>query len=194
MSHVGPLPTHPLLFGSGITFKRITLSTGPESTTCCRLLVTAARPSLLLLFGHCRTVPHVTEGTVCCSCWLPACFPLSSRLLMLLPSLAPKVISIMHIPATNWLPFLPCCFIVSFCRKRIKWKLFFVVFVHSKGFCCFYYLKKSQRNGLLALWMVFKCQADVGLQPSTLLPISFFLSNPYCVVQLSWRAQMPLLL
>lgn len=58
--------------------------------------------------------------------------------------------------------------------------VFFIFFVSSEGFCCFYYLKKSQRNGLLALSMVFQCQADVGLQPSTLLPFLFFIQPLLC--------------
>lgn len=79
----------------------------------------------------------------------PACFILYSRLLMLLPSLAFKLISIRHIPATNWLCFLSCWCIVTV-RKRIKWIFFFVwlvglgcFFVHGEVFCWFYYLKKN---------------------------------------------------
>lgn len=50
----------------------------------------------------------------------------------------------------------------------------FVVLLMVRGFCCFYYLKKAQRNGFLAFSMIFKCQADEELQLSTVLPISFF--------------------
>lgn len=51
-------------------------SSGPESATCCRLLVTVTKPALFLLFGRCETAPPVTEGTALPTLLAPGLLPI----------------------------------------------------------------------------------------------------------------------
>ena len=51
------------------------LSSGLDSATCCRLLVTVTKPDPLLFFGHCGTAPLVIEGTALLTLLAPSLLP-----------------------------------------------------------------------------------------------------------------------